>query len=183
MRTPPPAVPGMAHANSIPPRPAARARWRADGVRCAAAGDEPRRRRSRPRRARRRVGRRGRRRQSPPRARSTRAQRRTRGSLDSRAQASMLLELGEPSRAARSRRRAADADGRQPRERNVAARARAGTSRLGMSCHALSTLPSPTRTQFRRYAHLGGRARKRPGGRKESSAPARGESSAERRRG
>ena len=28
MRTPPPAVPGIAHANSSPPRPAARARWR-----------------------------------------------------------------------------------------------------------------------------------------------------------
>ena len=140
MRTPPPAVPGIAEANSKPPRPASRARCRqtAFGAPPPATSTSPRRA---PRRAR------------PP-SRSTSAS--TPSSATSRFEPSPIVStaslVARPTRAARPARRAsrareearrpAGADRRVARERRRARPSHAPSTRDGPT--ARSTSPAPT---------------------------------------
>ena len=144
MRTPPPAVPGIAHANSIPPSPPP----------SPGAGSRRSEHRRRPStgavdldrgQLSRRVGARARPRRRPPRARSTRARRRRRQRRLARP-GEQALELGELFGPPEVARRAADAHGRQPRERNVLLEP--GRNCLWMIRHSSGPLPSPTRNSF-----------------------------------
>ena len=119
MRTPPPAVPGIAEANSKPAEPGVARAVQADRVRRAAAGDEHRRRRRAPA-------------ASSPASRSTSAS--TPSSCDEQVRAEpdrldrealvarpreQLLELVDRPRPREEARRPAGADRREARERNA----------------------------------------------------------------
>ena len=145
MRTPPPAVPGIAHANSIPPRPAALARCR-----LTAFG-------------------------APPPAVELCALDLDRGQLAGQSEHEAVharvrsehvrsepddehgqrrlarpreqaLEVSQPLGSSEVASRAADADGRQPRERDVPLEP--GGNCLWMIRHSSGSLASPTRMSF-----------------------------------
>ena len=114
IRTPPPAVPGIADANSNPPRPAARARWRHTAF-AAPPPATSRRPRCEPRRARPRASARARRPRRRGRARSSRARSPRPHSLLARP-AQQLVQLVDRLRPREPARRAAGADRRVARE-------------------------------------------------------------------
>ena len=181
IRTPPPAVPGIAQANSRPPRPAARARWR----QTAFVAPPPARSSSpstRPPRARPRAGGRARRRRRPPRAGSSRARPSPRQVALGRPR-ERLLELGERLRAARTQRQA-----RRCRSSSAATsgtvrspwRHRLGEPReaatIARAARHGSPTPSVTTTSPGRQRAPGGRRRRATAPRRAASgrAPRRG---------